>query len=131
MAKRQSHERDYAEVFEHYLRLLAADLPAWKREYPFVKEHAGRLPSVTAFYTPGGRRRAYRADVCWPDKGVIVEIDGGQWAHKGGRHNTDADRLKGAAAAILGYRVMHVSTDMLRDDPLGVIAQVRLLVQGV
>jgi len=53
-----------------------------------------------------------------------VEIDGGQWAPMGGRHNTDADREKLNAAAALGWRVMRFSSSMLSNDPTAVVETV-------
>jgi very-short-patch-repair endonuclease len=60
----------------------------------------------------------------WATPPLAVEIDGGQWAPHGGRHNTDADRDKLNHAAALGWRVMRFSASML-DDPAGVVAIVR------
>lgn len=55
--------------------------------------------------------RRFRADFCWPNKMLIVEVDGGTW--NGGRHTRgtgfDSDCEKGAIAMLLGYRVLHVT----------------------
>ncbi len=61
--------------------------------------------------------RRFRFDFAFPDHRVAVEVDGGQWAPGGGRHAKDSDRKKMNVAAALGWRVMHVSPDMLRSRP--------------
>ena len=48
---------------------------------------------------------------------LLVEIDGGTWSL--GRHNRPSsiakEYEKGAAAAILGYRVIHATTEQVMD----------------
>ena len=48
---------------------------------------------------------------------LLVEIDGGTWSL--GRHNRPSsiakEYEKGAAAAILGYRVIHCTTEQVND----------------
>ena len=58
--------------------------------------------------------RRWRFDFAFPGK-IAVEIDGGQHAYKGGRHNTDKDRDKLNHAICLGWRVMRFSGTMLQD----------------
>ena len=100
---------DLEAAFLTWWRRLAADAPEPTSEYMFAA-------SI-------GRR--WRFDFAWPDALVAVEVDGGQWAPRGGRHNTDRDRDKLNHAAALGWRVMRFSGAMLRDDPAGVVAMVR------
>lgn len=57
--------------------------------------------------------RKWRFDYAWPAMKLAVEIDGGQWIAHGGRHNTDGDREKLNAAAVLGWRVLRYSGAML------------------
>lgn len=51
--------------------------------------------------------RKWRADFCWPERRVMVEVDGG--AFVGGRHTSGSgfvkDMEKQNAAALLGYRL--------------------------
>lgn len=55
--------------------------------------------------------RRWRFDLCWPDKMLAVEVDGGIWIR--GRHNRgagmigDMDKLN--EAALRGWRVLRVS----------------------
>ena len=68
-----------------------------------------RLPTVTREFTFHPSRR-WRFDLCFVDQRLAVEVDGGAFAN--GRHTRGSgfrnDCEKGAAAAALGYRVLHV-----------------------
>lgn len=59
--------------------------------------------------------RKWRADFGFPDKKILVEIEGGAWI--GGRHQTGtgftADCEKYSTAALLGYRVFRFTTEMV------------------
>lgn len=68
--------------------------------------------------------RKWRFDFAWPDYKIAVEVDGGQWLARGGRHNTDKDREKMNAAAELGWRVFRYSVDMLKEDGAACALQV-------
>lgn len=52
--------------------------------------------------------RRWRADFCWPDKRLLVEVEGGHWT--GGRHTRgagyEADAEKYNEAALAGWRVI-------------------------
>ena len=93
---------DKSNEFIHFWRILAPEsLPVPEAEYPFSR--------------PLGRR--HRFDWAWPAVRVAVEVDGGQWAPRGGRHARDADRDKLNIAASLGWRVFRFSPDQLRREP--------------
>jgi len=76
---------------------------------------AARLPEpVTQFkFHP---EREFKADFCWPDIGLIVEIDGG--GHMGGRHNREAGRTRDcqrdAEATLLGFTVYRCTSSLVR-----------------
>ena len=61
--------------------------------------------------------RRWRADYCWPERGIILEIEGGIWLRGGGRHNRGAGWMKDAEkynhAATLGYRVVRVTPQQI------------------
>jgi very-short-patch-repair endonuclease len=61
--------------------------------------------------------RKWRFDFAWPELLVAVEIEGGSWS--GGRHTSgpgfEADCVKYAEAAILGWLVLRVTTAMVDD----------------
>lgn len=94
-------------AFAAALRLHGADLPPHERERVFY---------------PG---RRWRFDFCWPAPLVAVEVDGGQFAHGGGRHATDADRDKLNHAASLGFVVLRFSPQQIAADPAGCVALLR------
>lgn len=96
---------DKASVFAYYWR-IGPDLPQPVEEYRF---------HVT---------RKWRFDFAWPDYKIAVEVDGGQWLARGGRHNTDKDREKMNAAAEMGWRVFRYSVDMLNADGSACATQV-------
>lgn len=61
--------------------------------------------------------RKWRADYCWPEQGVILEVEGGLFLRGGGRHNRGASMVKDLEkynhAATLGYRVVRVTPQQL------------------
>lgn len=62
-------------------------------------------------------KRKWRFDFAWPARLVAVEVEGGTFS--GGRHSRgkgfEADCEKYAEAAILGWRVLRVTTAMVND----------------
>ena len=68
--------------------------------------------------------RRWRFDYAWPDRFLAVEVDGGQWSPRGGRHNTDRDREKLNEAAKMGWRVLRYSATML-NAPFDVAMQIK------
>lgn len=102
MAKRKS-EKTQAPVNQLVGDLLsmAPDVPPFIREYPFA---------------PG---RQWAFDVAWPDLMVACEYEGNTWVPGESRHTTGigyhADVIKYNEAAVLGWSVIRVTADMLRD----------------
>lgn len=61
--------------------------------------------------------RKWRFDFAWPDRMVALEVEGGTWisgAHTRGRH-FESDAEKYNEAALRGWRVLRVTTDMVDD----------------
>ncbi len=60
--------------------------------------------------------RKWRADFAFPEQKLLIEVEGGTWS--AGRHSRGSgfatDCEKYAEAAILGYRVIRVTTDQVR-----------------
>ena len=98
---------DTAHEFGYLLALVAPDLPKPCTEWRFDKA------------------RKWRFDFAWPEQHVAVEVNGGRYAFAGGRHASDGDHEKMRRAAALGWRVLPVSPQALRDDPGGVMQDVR------
>lgn len=98
---------DLEETFVFYWRIFAPpSLPPLEREQCLV---------------PG---RKFRSDFCNRASRVVVEIDGGQFAARGGRHNTDTDREKINLLTLYGWRVFRYSGTMLKGNPEAVVKQV-------
>lgn len=89
---------EFENLLEFQLKALGA--PPCKREYQFaISMH-----------------RRFRADLAYPMHRLLVEIQGGIW--NGGKHGRasgvvrDIERMQ--YAAILGWRVLPVTTDQVR-----------------
>lgn len=110
---------DHEQVLAFHLRALAPDFPEAQREYRFHPTRRWRFD--WAFPLPGGAG------------GVAIEVDGGQFAPGGGRHNRDSDRWKMSEAAARGWLVLRFSGQMLEADPARCVELVRsaLVVTGV
>lgn len=84
------------ELLQH---LTFADLPTPEREYRFAP------------------RRKYRADFAWPDRRLLVEVEGGTYSR--GRHvrpeGYAEDARKYNLAALQGWRVLRFTGEMVRD----------------
>ena len=80
------------------LQIRAAKLPEPKREFAFCPT------------------RRWRSDFGWPDRMLLVEVEGGIWAD--GRHSRgkgmEADMEKYNTAALDGWRVLRVSGGMIK-----------------
>ena len=107
---------DLADVFQTIWNMRASQkAPAPEREYHFA----------------AGVGRDYRFDFAWPAHnprpvaGLALEVDGGQYLARGGRHNTDSDRAKLNLAAELGWVVLRYSPHMLLQSPDDVVEQVQ------
>lgn len=62
--------------------------------------------------------RGWRADYCWPQQLLILEVEGGVWTQ--GRHTRGKgfllDLEKYNAAAVLGYRLLRVTPSTLHTN---------------
>ena len=104
------YEREFATRFAQ----LGTDLPPYIEEYQFSD-------------------RKFRFDFAWPEPQhkVAVEVDGGNnlvvYSRKlkrhvaVGRHTKMKDYEKLNLATSLGWRVLRITPEMLRKDPLGVM----------
>jgi len=84
----------------HFLRRHGLPDPVWE----FVPPWAG--PSVT------------RVDLAWPDRRVIVELDGRRWHNRTDRF--ESDRLRDQHAAAHGWVVIRITWRQLHEDGPGV-----------
>lgn len=105
-------QSELEQAFEHYWQMLAPETITLHCQYRFM---------------PG---RKYAFDYAYPTKKIAVEIDGGQWASGGGRHNQDSDRVKLNYAALRGWVVFRFSGTMLKGDPKGCVEIVLQAIRG-
>lgn len=82
-----------------FLHIVAAKLPRPVREFRF---------HLT---------RKWKVDFAWPPDWLIVEVEGGTWIQ--GRHSRGAgmrnDAIKYNEAVLMGFRLLRVTADMIRD----------------
>ena len=102
-----SEDKKY--LFGDAFRLLFPDMPQPVTEFRFAKQALGRN---------------WAFDWAWPNYRIAVEVDGGQYVPRGGRHMTDKDREKTNAANDLRWFVYHYSPQQLKRDPAGCVEQV-------
>lgn len=61
--------------------------------------------------------RRFRFDFAWSEPKIALEVEGGVWVS--GRHGSgkgmDSDATKYNIAALLGWKVIRVTTNMVRD----------------
>ena len=114
MTQRVMTQSSLEAAFAQAWRIYAPGRERPVEQYRFAAQHVGLGPGLRQRLADAGLQD-WRFDFCWVDCGVAVECDGGQWAPRGGRHNTDADRAKLNAAAALGWRVLRFSASMLND----------------
>lgn len=88
-------------------------LPAPESEYAFAKELKNER----------GHVRMFRFDFAWPELQVAAEVDGGRFMVRRNRqgrfvpvgyHGSEKDYEKLNFAALLGWRVLRFSPDMIR-----------------
>ena len=89
-------------------------------------------PTFDAEYRFHPRRR-WRFDFAWPSVKIAVEIDGG--AYTRGRHTRgkgfEADCEKMNAAALLGWRVLRFTPQMLERDPFAQLEPLRQEIEAL
>lgn len=75
------------------------------------------LPAPTVQYRIRETGRKHAWDLAWPDRRVVVDVQGGGWLR--GRHHRPqgyrADCEKANLAVLAGYRVYRVDDSMVKD----------------
>jgi len=137
--KIQGLRTDLADVFQTIWNMRASQkAPAPEREYHFAADVGRdyrfdfawphpRTLSVLSTLSRDGSTLAHRVERSKgrPIAGLALEVDGGQYLARGGRHNTDSDRAKLNLAAELGWVVLRYSPHMLLQSPDDVVEQVQ------
>lgn len=105
-----SKQVDASDTLMAYMRVHAPDIVGWFiREYHFEK---------------------YRIDLADPQHMVAIEVNGGRWLPGGGKHGKESDRRKIRRLTLAGWRVLEYSTELLANDPLGIIEEIRSALQS-
>ena len=92
---------DKSGIWLYFWRILASGIPEPIPEYRFDADIG----------------RKHRFDFAYVEQKIAVEIDGGQWSARGGRHAGDKDREKLNLAASRGWKVFRFSPDQLKSNP--------------
>lgn len=100
LPKPHRKNEDKKELLVEAIKQYGQHLPKYKSEFRFLAD------------------RQYRFDLAYLRQRVAIEVDGGQWMKYGGRHSRDSDRWKMAEAAAMGWRVIHLSPEMIKADPV-------------
>lgn len=121
--KKKRDNKDKKGLFLAAWRLLAPGSPEPVTEYRFVSAALPRKGIRAALKELG--LQDWRFDYVFLEHRLAIEIDGGQYiiakgrggrVSVGGRHNTDSDRWKRNVAAMMGWRVMIFSPQMLERE---------------
>jgi very-short-patch-repair endonuclease len=117
------------------LRSLALDIapgyvpPASELEARFrdLLRSAG-LPEPARQLDAGGDAWVGRVDVTFPEVRLLIELDSRRW--HASRSAMESDRLRDNALVLAGWRVIRITWRQIADDPAGVVALVRRLLNS-
>lgn len=84
--------------------------------FAYIKRAGLQLPSLNA------RRAGYEADLSWPTRKLIIELDGGSFHQFPGE-----DELRDRAWRAAGWTVVRIPTDVVYHQPEAFLTQVRRL----
>jgi very-short-patch-repair endonuclease len=91
-----------------------------ERAFHWVIRDAGLPPASTNRFVEG-----FEVDVAWPERRLVVELDGrGYHSH---RAAFETDRVRDARLQVGGYRVLRVTEARLKREPQKIIEEVRSL----
>jgi len=94
-----------------------------ERFAPFLRRYHLPLPRFNDWIFPGGNR--YRVDCHWPQRRLIVELDG--WQGHSSRSAFQDDRARDRALKVAGYSVIHLTWAQLDSEPAQIAADLREL----
>jgi very-short-patch-repair endonuclease len=96
-----------------------------KRFAPFLRRHNLPLPRFNDWIALDPK--PYRADCHWPQRRLIVELDG--WDGHSTRSAFQDDRARDRALKVAGYSVIHLTWAQLDSEPAQVVADLHALLQ--
>jgi very-short-patch-repair endonuclease len=92
---------------------------SWEDDFAFHVKAQHLPPIMRKYQFAHTLGRKWEADFAYPDRHLLIEIDGGIWRKGGGAHSHPTqilrDMEKGNDAAFLGYRVLRFTSDQVRD----------------
>ena len=103
------------------LILRSLDAPEPEREYRFAAEAVGGPGRGLRQRLRAANLSDWRFDFAWPDWMVALELEGGEWLGRRGRHTGAGyagDCSKYNAAQLLGWRVFRFTRSMLEAGEL-------------
>lgn len=105
---------------------LNRETEANSRQHVLTRCRQLGLPEPVAEYRFCDRK--WRFDLCWPDRMLALEFEGG--IYSGGRHTRGVgfrrDLDKYNQAAILGWRILRVSHEQVQDDDVTALLEIAL-----
>jgi len=96
-----------------------------RRLLHFIEDHSLRKPERQYVVSGDGGETVARVDFAFPDLMVAVECDGRK--HHFGKDDWESDLVRRSRLAAMGWRVVHISWDMLANRPQELLK----LLQGV
>ena len=92
-----------------------------ERFAPFLRRHNLPLPRFNDWILLGPKR--YRADCHWPNRRLIVELDG--WEGHSSRSAFEDDRTRDRVLHAAGFAVIHLTWNQLDVEPREIAADLR------
>jgi len=86
---------------------------------------AGLPPPHRQFEIYDGDCFVARVDFAYPEHGLVIELDG--YGYHSGRVEWEKDLMRRNHIESAGYRVLHITARRMNEDPEGVVALVRSL----
>jgi len=93
-----------------------------ERRFVDLVEATGLPPPATNVLVEG-----FLVDAVWPQRRLVVELDGGRYHHT--RAAFERDRIRDAALQVAGYRVLRITWRRLHREPHIVAATIRSLLR--
>jgi very-short-patch-repair endonuclease len=97
--------------------------PLEERFIPFLRRHRLPPPQLNAWVQAGERR--FQVDCLWPQRRLIVELDG--YASHGTRIAFREDRARDRLLGVAGYGVTRISWAQLDDEPEAIASDLKAL----
>ena len=96
-----------------------------ERFAPFLRRYRLALPRFNDWILLGPKR--FQVDCHWPDRRLIVELDG--WEGHSSRSAFQDDRARDRALHVAGYSVTHLTWNQLDEEPEAIAADLRALLR--